>query len=579
MPTVPRITGPSVRTAPLPGVRPSVEALAPAAPALEAVTQGLARARQVEDFRIREREKVDEIRVNAADVALRAAQSRLLLDPKSGVLQQSGLNAQTAGEKVDGEWTREVSRIESGLATDEQRALFRVRADRLKVETSARVMSHMGNELRKVDDDTFRALQDADASKVGELAREGDRSDLLIRDTVDAAQQRVTLYADRNGWTPERTAQARLAMSSQLRMVQVAGLLEANRPDLAALAVTEWADQFTPQDRAKAQGAIAAGQERAVAQAAEDRILQQYPDDERAALAEARKLTGEARDQVVSRVTARYAEQRRLLRETHAALVADAEGIVEQTGDWSRIPAPLWAQLAEVPGAQTALKKQAQQMRDGVEPETDWDLWTDITEMSAKELAESDPRLWRSRLSPQLYKEVTDRRAAVLGTGGRAGTAPEVSMTAIDRTLLTRARSLGLIGQNIATPGQLKGALGARYGQMRQAVMDEVARMRDEKKAKLTPQDVTTAMQTVLDDMVLQEGWFGGGQAVPRAFAAPGASVRDLTPEERAGLGLGLPPLRPGTTRAARWDELVRAGVDSATAQATVERELPRRVP
>lgn len=579
MPVAPRLTGPQVRTAPLPGVRPSVAALAPAAPALEAVAQGLGRARQVQDYQVRERQRVDEIRVNAADVALRAAQSRLLFDPKKGALQQSGLNAQTAGETVRGEWTREVSRIESGLATPEQRALFRVRADRLGAETDARVMAHMGDELRKVDAETYRALGDADVGKVAELARQGDRADLLIRDTVDAAKQRVALYGDRNGWAPERVQQETLAAASRLRMVQVAGLLEANRPDLAALTLDEFGDEFTASDRAKAAGAIQSGQERVTAQAAEDRIVQQHPDDERAALAEARKLTGEVRDQVVSRVQARFAEQRRVLREERSALVEEAEGIVERTGDWSQIPAPLWTQLADVPGAQTALKKQAQQMRDGEEPETDWGLWTDITEMSARELAEADPRLWRSRLAPQLYKEVTDRRAAVLGTGGRAGTAPEVSMTQIDRTLLTRARTMGLVGPNIATAGQLKGELGARYGQLRQAVMDEVARLRDEKKAKLTPADVTTAMQTVMDDMVLQQSWLGGGQAVPRAFVSPGARMRDLTAEERSGLGLSLPPLRAGVTRAARWDELIDAGLDSATAQRQVERELPRRTP
>lgn len=268
MPTVPRLTAPQVGTRPLPtpGVSPAAEA--PFAGALGQVAQGLA---DVSAIYQRERQRVDEIRVNEADVQLRAVQQRLLYDPKTGVLQQRGLKAQAAGDGVASAWQKAVDAIEAGLSTAEQRALFRRRAQQVGVDLSARVMAHTGAELRRVDEETHRTLLAQEYEAVGAAAVDEQSGE--VSTIVNRIRERVALYGDRNGMAPEAIQDAVTRATSEARVLQIQTLVKAGRVDEARLAAVEWSDQLTPADREAIQGPLAEAAQRSVVTRAAARIL------------------------------------------------------------------------------------------------------------------------------------------------------------------------------------------------------------------------------------------------------------------------------------------------------------------
>lgn len=570
MVSVPRLVRPQTVLQPTPAnVAPAVDA---GAQIVQGIGRGLGQAAAV--FQ-RERQRVDEIRLNAAETALREAQTGLLYDPKKGALSQRGLAAQTVSETFDAEWERTVGQIESDLSTPEQRMAFRARAGTLGAAARRQVLVHQDGELRAADEQTFKALTATTLEAVQRSAMAGD--DAAATALVREQEARLTAFANRNGWTPEALAAAKVAQASNYRATQVSAMVAAGNADGAADVLAKYADQMTVEDRTRASRLTAEGVLRSRAQKAEDALFAQFAGDERGALAKAREsYTGELRDAVVQRLEARYADERRLTNEALAKQYDEALAIVDETGDFSRIPVETIDALREgKPSVLAALRTRAKQVRSNTEPTTDWTKWQQITEMSNDDLRAMNPAEYRPFLSDALYKELLDRRATLGGVGGKASKEAATPVAVVDGELMAAARKMGLISNTIQKLSQLKGDKGTRYQNLRTAVMAELTRERSEKKRNLSPDETRGAMQRVLDDVVIQESFFGGGTVVPRAYAPDG---RPLTADERQRLGLTaatVPALVPGMSRPDRWEQLVNAGLSADSAAAQVRRELP----
>lgn len=573
MASVPRLVRTETVLRPIPGqVAPAVDA---GAELVGGIGRGLGAVASVV---ARERQRVDEIRLNAAETALREAQTGLLYDPKKGALTRRGLAAQTVGEDFESEWESAVGRIESDLSTPEQRLAFRARAGTLGEAARRQVMSHQDGELRAADDQSFKALTATTLEAVQRSGAAGD--DAAATALLREQEARLTAYAARNGWTPEARDAALVAQRSSARMAQIGAMVEAGNAEGATALLAKYSADLTVDDRAKVTRWAAGGTARMMAQRAEDALVTEFAGDERAALAAARgRYTGEMRDDVVQRLEARFADERRFKNEQITAAYDEALAIVDETGDLSRVPvARLDFLRAEKPSTLAALRTRAKQVRTSTEPEVNWGKWQEITEMSADELRAMNPAEYRPYLNDALFKELLDRRATVGGTGGRAGRETATPMSVIDGELMASARSMGLVSNNIARLSQLKGDAAARYTNLRTAVMAEVTRARSEKGGNLSPDETREAMTRVLDDVVLKESRWGGGQVMPRAYTRADDRLRPLTDAERANLGLRagtVPPLRPGTSKADRWEELRRSGLDPAAATARVNQEMP----
>jgi hypothetical protein len=202
------------------------------------------------------------------------------------------------------------------------------------------------------------------------------------------------------------------------------------------------------------------------------------------------------------------------------------------------------------------LEARSSQIIRGDAPETDWELWTTIREMTPAQRRNANPTTdWLPYLSPAMYKQALDLRA-------RNSEAP-TSDADIDRALLAQSIALGLLPTSVRNPRALKGPSGARYDALRLRVTEQLDRDRSAKGGNLSPPEVEAAMRSVLDDVVRQERFWSADRVIPRAFARPDDDVRDLTPEEKR------------TRRAERWDAYVWGGMSEAEATAKVNREIP----
>jgi hypothetical protein len=150
VPIVPRLTGPSVATAPLPGAR-----LAPVEQQPAPELSGAERV--VRDIWDREQQKANQVAVLDADNQLADLSTKLLYDREAGILQARGKNALEASSKLPDKWQQGVSTIEQSLTNDAQRLAFRRMAVSRFDDVNTTTERHVDQELHAYDEQTTQA--------------------------------------------------------------------------------------------------------------------------------------------------------------------------------------------------------------------------------------------------------------------------------------------------------------------------------------------------------------------------------------------------------------------------------------
>lgn len=385
MPVIPRLRNTSVARRPEQAIA-SVPAAQGAAVALGTAANVAADVARIAE---RERDRADEIRVNAAEVEGRAAFDRALLDPKEGILQQRGTRAIEAQDGYEDRVTRSLADIEGSLTSERQRMLFRRQAERLKAEAGARVSAHVGGEMRAVDEESHKALLDAEQNAIARAARTGDAA------AVDAAigRQRdlVVLYGDRNGLAPEAIQQAKVEIVSRGRALQIGSALNGRRVEEARALFAQHGGDLTEADRAKVAGALQEAGEYHDAVREAEGILSKAQ-----SASEANALLGDVplalRKDVRTLVMAEFdAREKAVKLDAEAAYERGARAIDAAPGALAReVVAPTdWA-------AMTVEQRNALENRTTA-PQNDDRAWHRFRNLSAKDLAELTPAAFQSQ--------------------------------------------------------------------------------------------------------------------------------------------------------------------------------------
>lgn len=270
MPTVPRVSGPSVEQASLPNARINVRADADTfgAGAWDAVqrgAQGIMRDRLAAAQR--EREKVDMAKVTEARNGL-AAWENSWFDPNNekGVRAYQGKDALGLQSAMQEDFRRHTATLAQGLGDDKQRQVFGAMAEGYGQQVWSKVNTYAYNESQKYAADTFKASLSTSANTAADAARDGNMQ--RANQEFDYAATLIEQNARLTGEPPEVVAERTKALRSQINLAGVAGMVQAGRLDAAEEFWQANADSMSEKDRVDAAKSVVLGRIQADPQAA-----------------------------------------------------------------------------------------------------------------------------------------------------------------------------------------------------------------------------------------------------------------------------------------------------------------------
>lgn len=299
MPTVP-----TIRTAPIPGVRVVTGAPSAAFGANAAIdfSGPLRVAQQIEQ---EQRDKVDQVRLLDSDNALADLSTTLQTD----ALNRRGKAAFGALQDARTAWQQGVSQIEGSLSSDRQREMFAARASARWNALHETVERHTASEAQRFDDDTTQAaiknrLSDAAANyqDVGIVAGNAAEVRAITQD-----------YGTRNGWSDEQIQQKTSEQLSTLHTAVIGRFLDAGDDRAASAYYDEHKDQIAGDDQGKIARALGESSTLGAAQRAVDGILAAKDVRPTDALTQAEAIDDpKVRQQAIQLLTQHYGNQERL---------------------------------------------------------------------------------------------------------------------------------------------------------------------------------------------------------------------------------------------------------------------------
>lgn len=520
MPRVPRLTGPSVTPRGLP--QPRVSEAAAGMPIAQAVAQVGGQLQKVVD---EEREKVAEIQTNEALVRLRSARDAALYDPKNGVLTLQRANALDAPTRFSEAWSRDVSAIAAGIKDPEARRRFTMKAEQERVEAESMVLRHVDTETERLDADTTKLRADALAQDAVMLAGAPDAEEKIAeRETL------VRGRLSRQGIVGDAQDAEVSRQRSALRLAQIYALVKREQTDAAEALLDRVQDDLRGADIQAARTLVQESSLLTRSQQASDNLFAAFgPNDERAALAEARaQFQGEMREKVIGQLERRYADERRLRAEALNERTTDALAVVE-SGRTLSASDRAWF-IENNPAALRSLDARARQVSNGTAVETSWPEYERLQAVfetgNLSAIRNLNISASRHLLSDSDYKAFIDRRSNILrGAADRENRA--LTPLAIDRQILIDLQEGEVVGKNVRTMGDLDEypASNRVFTQTRLAVLQAIEAAQAAKTdGPLTGPEMMQVIRSVTDDLVVQRKWGGGRVIYPRAVAPEGVT-------------------------------------------------------
>lgn len=492
---MPRVPMPEreVTTAPLPGVRLNAQT--------SARTFGASLGSAVADIAEREIDKADQIAVLEADRRLVETETALLHDPKTGALNRRGRDAFAVPEEALGAFDAQVAAIEQGLRGDRQRLAFRRSATGRRLDLDRALQRHVAGEIKAYDSAQTDAYLSNELAAGIAAAGDADRI-ALAGERLRAA---VVDHAARNGLPPEWVQQKTGETQTKLHGGVIERLLATQQDRAAAAYYDAHKDSIVGTERARLEKALEVGSTRGESQRQADAILAQYPD--RAAALTAAKAIAEpaVRDAVETRLRQAFADREQARAERERTLFRNAATAVERTGDTTQVAPSVWAELE--PAHRTALETRARQVREGVEPVTNYQRYYDLMGLASADetrhkFVQVDLMQYRGELSNRHFEELA-RLQGSLRTGTKADEALDGYRTKkqiVDDSMRT-------IGLDPTVTDKTSKKKAEQVNLFRRRVDEEILALQAQTGKKATGQDV----QTIVDNLLIKGTVPGSG--------------------------------------------------------------------
>jgi hypothetical protein len=500
--TVPRPQGQQVASQAAPNAQVNVQTNLEAFGGGDSLNQVYKAAGNVADQMFQqEKKKADDTKTQQAYAKLQELKNTLLYDPKSGAMTKKGEAAFGAPDEYGSQFDKAAEEIEKDLFNDDQRQMFQNMKMRERSELDGTLSKHVYGESEKFAEETMKS---------GILAAQNDGvlNHHIPGKIEESIKLQQNLVLSRAEGKPEDQVKMELATVASKTHLQVVNSLLANDNDMKASEYfKKYGDQLTSDDKAKLTAALQEGVIRGESQRTTEAIINKYPDDMKAALTAARdaaKDNPKLQDEIVKRVQSRFAENTTIRRYQQEEIGIKGANIIDQTGDYDKIPPNLITQLSE--NQRESLMDYAKKKKSGALA-TEWQDYYDLKTLATADketFLQTDLMLYRNKLADSEFKSMVD-----LQTGLRKGDAKankQLDGYRTDRQIVEGALAeAGLkLGKNaskeqIARVNQFHKEFDDRYAEFAKANGDK----------KPTNKDMQQIADELLQKKIVDKGFFG----------------------------------------------------------------------
>lgn len=501
MPTVPVSRGPEVSTAPLARADAPVESFGGGAadhvPQLEGAADIAANIYQ------RQKQETNQVAVLDAVGKATDLSTKLTITARS----RMGKDAFTTPDEVKTAWDTGTSEIEQGLSNDDQKLAFAQAKQSRWEALNGAVQSHVATQHQVVSDEaskgTLTALQ----------------SDLLANYNVPATRDMdlaqiagtLKLWGAHNG-LPDEAIAANVAEATSKMHVAVIQRMLANEDLNAKDYFAQVKDSITGQDITAVEKDVHLGSSRGESQKQADAIWATgKPEPEMNAMVEQIK-DPLVRDLTQQRIDKHLAEAAKQAQVVKVQTYAQATNIVEQTGDFNRIP-PATVNALTL-SERRDLREYADKITKGDPIKTDIGTWYDLRKMAANPDTQAafsrlDLNRYKSKLADGDFKQVADWQAGIVSKD--AGTESKLKgFMTNDQIVESGLKGAGLLDM-FGTFGDARKAKEDTVNQLKQTINAQVLDLEGREKRPATTKEVTEITNEILvQHLVSAPGTFYG---------------------------------------------------------------------
>ena len=406
MPTVPTYDQPqeSTRAAPLPQMSPA----AAGTTGRQTSEFGQALGRASGDFTrialdMQERENAD--RILRTEAMLKEAETQF----HTSLAERRGQNAWGVTQEATKWWDENSRKLADQLDNDAQRRAFDQMVLRRRGESIGYVSRYeAGQRQQSLTDAAQASIQGSIDSAAAAHA------DPQIVETNRAQVQRnVQALAKLQGWAPEA---AQLALSEELTKFHSGVLLAKidEDPDGARDYYAAHKDEIAGGARPQIEKALRVGTLRSLSQSASEEIMAKGLSESEAVKFARENYTGDEEDAVVARIKERYTERQQLREQSQRNAADQAWGILARSKNLDQVPAHV---IAAMDGRDLiALRREAQNMRNGDEVKTDWGTYYDLRQQARSnpsQFARTDLRRYFDKLAPGARETLIDMQGQI----------------------------------------------------------------------------------------------------------------------------------------------------------------------
>lgn len=416
MPQVPRYGEPRTTISPLPNVA------TPSPAPIEAFGGGQAasnvgRAAQnigtaALDIYAQEKQIADDAFSFNANSRLTEKKNDLLWNPKTGAYTRKGSGSFGVVEEYETEFNKAASDVENEANNEVQRQMVQRIKESNRVELRGNLERHVFQESQKFYDDSVEnGIIQTRNDGVLNFQTPGK-----IQESIDLQRAAIVSHAANRGLPPEFVSVAVKDATSKTHVGVIRQML-ISKNDIGAQEYYEKEKgSFTPEDHSRIESEVREGFIRGDARRRSDEILAGAKDRGEALEAVRDIKNTDVQAETRRRVNEYYEDQARVKRETEEKIFQQASNVIEQTQDRTSIPESVWLSLSV--SERNALDARARQLREGVQPVTDWEEYYNLKSIASipatrDKFLKTNLLIHRPKMADPEFKELVSLQASL----------------------------------------------------------------------------------------------------------------------------------------------------------------------